>query len=347
MREFLILIKRELKSITKEKTIIFAILIQFFIASFSSIMLVGVMSFYDPASIGENTQVSIDVGVVGDFDSPAVECMWNRKNVQLFPYPDSITAERAFQSHHIDAVMFIPEINDGVVDMKLFLPESDIQSTLILMVLDEPLKTAENYLREANGIRLNYSDFEGRSHASYEFLYSIIIPLLMFFPALIAGSIVIDTISEELENKTLETLWAAPLSLNMILSSKICTATFIALLQCALWAGLLRLNSYMIHNLGMVIMLSVLIAAIASFGAGIIGLRFQDRERSQFIYSIVLLAAVGLSYLFQPSPFSLMTSLAMGNCTAALLEVALYFIPLGIGSAVFFVAGKGLVVARC
>ena len=40
MSGFLALLKRELRSITKEKTIMFAIIVQFFIASFSSIILV-------------------------------------------------------------------------------------------------------------------------------------------------------------------------------------------------------------------------------------------------------------------------------------------------------------------
>ena len=47
MREFLILVRRELKAVRKEKTILFAVFIQLFIASFSSVMLIGVMSFYD------------------------------------------------------------------------------------------------------------------------------------------------------------------------------------------------------------------------------------------------------------------------------------------------------------
>ena len=64
MKEYLTLVKRELKSITKEKTIMFAILIQFFIASFSSIILVGIMAFYDPSSISENSRTNITMGVV-------------------------------------------------------------------------------------------------------------------------------------------------------------------------------------------------------------------------------------------------------------------------------------------
>jgi len=242
--------------------------------------------------------------------------------------------------------MFVPQSNGSTVDMKLFLPESDTQSTLILMVLDEPFKKAENYLREANGIQLRYADLEGKPHTDYEFLYSIIIPLLMFFPALIAGSIVIDTVSEELENKTLDTLWAAPVSLNAIFSSKIFAAILTALAQCVIWVGLLRLNGFPMQNLGAVLTLSIIIAAFVSFGAGIIGLYFKDRERSQFIYSIALLATAGLSYLFNPSPFGLMTRLAIGDHHVGMPEVALYILPLAMVGAMFSLVSKKLVSAQ-
>ena len=69
MSRYLTLLKRELKAITKEKTIMFAILVQFFIASFSSIIMVGIMAFYDPSSIGDNTSVTVRAGVIRDGQS--------------------------------------------------------------------------------------------------------------------------------------------------------------------------------------------------------------------------------------------------------------------------------------
>ena len=346
MNAFVVLVKRELKSIRREKTIMFAILIQLFIASFSSIMLIGVMSFYDPTSIGENANMRLEVGVVGDTQSRIVDFVEDRENVKVVTFGDITDAEDAFRSGKVDTVMYIPQSEGGVVDMRLFLPESDTKSTLILMTLDEPFKKAENFLRQANGIQLNYADIEGKPHTSHEFLYSVIIPLLMLFPALIAGSIVIDTVSEELENKTLDTLWAAPVSLNAIFSSKVCVGIVTAIVQCILWVGLLRLNGFSVENLGSVLCLSILIAACISFGAAIIGLHFKDRERSQFVYSIALLALAGLSYLLDPSPFSLLTRLASGSHYVGLSEVTLYVMPVTIIGAAFFLLSKKLVFAQ-
>jgi len=345
------LVKKELKSIRKEKTIMFAIMIQFVIASCSSIMLVGVMAFYDPSSIGENTNAHINVGVVGDMSSPVFASLGVQKSIRVIPFSndaaDQEAAQMAFQDHKVDAIVSIPPAgNTGTVDMKLFLPKSDAESTIILMTLDEPLKKAENIMRHNNGVQLKYDGLQGKPSTDYEFLYSVIIPLLMFFPALIAGSIVIDTFSEEMEGKTLDTLWSAPVSLNHIFSSKIFAAILTALLQCIIWATLLRFNSFSIHSLGPVLLLSVIIAAVVSFGAGIIGLYFKDRERSQFIYSLALLGAAGISYLFNPSPFSLMTRLAIGDYTVGLGQVILYLIPLVAVAGMFFLASRKLVAAE-
>ncbi len=345
MSQYLVLLKRELKSITKEKTIIFAIMVQFFIASFSSIILVGIMAFYDPSSIGENTRVTIKVGVVGDMRSPMLGYLKDRDiNVKMFS--DFTGAEAAFRSGQVDTVMFIPESRSGVIDMKLTLPEMDIQKTVIFMVLDEPLKRYENYLREANGVQLNYNNIGSKPHTTYEFLYSIIIPILMLFPALIAGSIVIDTISEELENKTFDTLMSAPVSLGQVFTSKISAAVVTAIIQMIMWVGLLRLNSLIIQNLVFVLLLAVIIAAAISIGTAIIALDFKDRERAQFVYSIVLVAVIGGSYFLNPSPFSLITRLAAGDPNMSVVEVALYAVPLIAIGIVFLNVSKKLILAR-
>jgi ABC-type Na+ efflux pump permease subunit len=268
------------------------------------------------------------------------------RNITVKSFSDLTGAEAAFQSGQVDTVMFIPESRAGIVDMKLTLPELDTKKTVIFMVLDEPLKRYENYLREASGVPLNYSNTGGRPHTTYEFLYSLIIPILMLFPALIAGSIVIDTVSEELENKTFDTLMSAPVSLSQVFTAKISAAVITAVIQVVMWIGLLRLNSITIHNPALVTLLAVIIATAISVGTAIIALYFKDRERAQFVYSIVLIAAVGGSYFLNPSPFSLITRLAAGDPNTGTLGVALYIIPLMVAGIMFFNVSKRLILSR-
>lgn len=341
----LTLLKRELKSVTKEKTIMVAIIIQFFVASFSSVLLIGIMSFYDPESIGHSTQVRVDVGVVGNTDSPLLGFL-KGKNLTVVYFYDVDDAEDAFRSGRVDTVIFIPESNNGVVDIKLVLPELDAMQTVILMLLQEPLERYENYLREINGVELRYKDLGGEPHTTYEFLYSLIIPILMLFPAFIAGSIVVDAVAEEFENKTFDTLQSAPVSVNGVFASKVLAAVIISALQCIMWAVLLRLNGLFIQNVGFVLLLSVIVAAFISIGAAIIALYFKDRERAQFTYSIVLIAAAGLSYFIDPSPFSLITRLATGDYYTTGYEVALYAIPLLIIGILCFTVSRKLLATK-
>jgi ABC-type Na+ efflux pump permease subunit len=251
MSIFWAMVKRELKSITKEKTIVLAIIIQLFIASFSSIIAIGLMSFLDPSSIGQNTQIAVRVGIVGDTKSPLAGFLRD-KNLPVTTFADVTRAEQAFHSGQVDTVIFIPKSNTGIVNMKLILPDLDSKATVLLMVLKEPLKKYENYLREMNGVQVKYHNLDGKSPGTYEFLYSLIVPMLMLFPALLAGSIVIDTIAEEIENKTLDTLRATPISLNGILVAKIFAAIITVIVQGIMWAMLLRLNNLYIQNLGLV-----------------------------------------------------------------------------------------------
>lgn len=345
MNAFAAIVKKELRSVTKEKTIMIAISIQLFIASFSSVILIGLMSFYDPDSIGLNAMVHLKIGIMGDANTPLIGFLRDR-HTRVTAFSSPVDAENAFRAGAIDAIVFVPEDDGGVVEMKLFLPESETQSTMILMVLKEPLKRYENDLRERLGVRVRYTDIKGRASTTYEFRYSVIIPILMLFPAFVAGSMVVDSISEELENHTLDTLWSAPLSLNVIFGAKIVAALILAVVQCALWAMLLRFNRIPIHNLGLVLLFAALLAAIIAVGSAFVSAYFKDRERSQFVYSLFTLFSAGMGYFFDASPIALMTRLATGDYTTGILDVAIYAVLLLALLAAFFTTAKKLMAMK-
>jgi len=346
MSPFLAIVRKELRSVTKEKTIMIAIAIQLFIASFSSAILIGMLSFYDPDSIGLNARISIDVGVIGDAGSPLIGFLRHR-NAKVVAFSSPTEAEDAFEAGAIDVIFFIPEAvpedSGGVVDMKLFLPESEAQATMILMVLKQPMKQYENYLRERRGVHIRYTDIQGLPATTYEFRYSIIVPILMFFPAFVAGSMVVDSVSEELENHTLDTLRSAPLSLSAILGAKIAAALVLAVAQCALWSMLLRLNRITIQNLGLVLLLAAALAAIITVGAAFGAVYFKDRERAQFVYSLFIVLAAGLGYFFDASPIMLMTRLATGDYYTGVADVAIYGVLLVVLLAAFFSTAEKLI----
>ena len=113
-----------------------------------------------------------------------------------------------------------------------------------------------------------------------------------------------------------------------------------------MWVGLLRLNDIVIQNAGQVILLGVIIAGAISVITAIMALCFKDRERTQFVYSIVLVALIGGSYFLNPSPFGLITRLSAGDPAMGILQVALYAIPLAVIGLLFMKVSRRLVLTR-
>ncbi len=338
------IMNKELVSVMKEKTIVLAILIQLLIAAFSSVILVGLMSFYDPNSIAQNTNIHFSVGVAGDPDGVFSSYLRESK-FAVSTYASEEAAKEAMRSGIVDAVIAIPA-SEGVVDMQLYMPQSDTSATVFTMLIKEPLKKYENSLREKNGVHVMYTEMGGRQSTTFEFLYSFIVPLLMLFPAFIAGSMIIDSISEEVENKTMDTLLSAPVSLNAVLFGKVAATLFLAAVQCVLWLMLLSVNRLYVQNPLEVLLLALVITAFVTFGSGIISLYFKDRERSQFAYSMLLLAAAGASLFFDPSPLSLMARLAMGDLHVGLLDVAMFIVPLIVLVGAFMMASRRLMTMK-
>lgn len=344
MAGFYAIVNKEIASVLKEKTIVLAIIIQLLIAAFSSVILIGLMSFYDPSSIGQNTNLHFNVGIVDQSGGPLASYLSDAGlNVSTYSSADDAIAK--MRSGSLDSVIIVPA-GTGVVDVQLYLPESDSRSTVLTMVLEEPLKKYENYLREQNGIHVKYTGIKGKSGTTFEFLYSFIIPLLMFFPAFIAGSMIIDSISEEVENKTLDTLLTSPVSLNTVLFAKVTASIFLAIIQCVTWVALLSLNRLYMDNAVLVLLIAFIVSAFVTFGSAMISMYFKDRERSQFAYSILLLTAAGISLFANPSPISLMARLATGDPHVGPLDVAVWFIPLIALVAIFYYASKKLLAYK-
>ena len=345
MGSFYTIINKELSSVMKEKTIVLAIVIQLLIASLSSVILVGLMSFYDPSSIGQNSNVHVSLGVVGDQGSQLIP--WLRDGgFQISTFASMEDAQSAYNKGDIQAILTVPQWSGGTQNMQLYLPPSDSEDTVITMMLEDPLKKYENYLREQNGVQVRYTDVKGRPSTTAEFLYSFIVPMLMFFPAFIAGSIIIDSISEEVENKTLDTLLSAPVSLNSVFGGKIAAAILIAIVQCFAWLILLSLNRLYTQNMALVLLLALIVASFVTFGSAIISLYFKDRERSRFAYSILLMTVWGISMFVNPSPISLIARLAMGDVHVGLYDVLLFALPLLALIAMFFYTSKKLLALR-
>ena len=323
MIPFLAVIKKELASVIRDRTIVISILIQLFIASFSSALLLGMLSLYDSDTILKFSGAGIRIGVVNASDNMLGSLM-SERGLQVNQYATLTDANAAFYRGEVLAIVDTPQDANGLTEIKLYLPESDTVSSLVRMVIQEPLKQYENVLRTQKGIEVRYTNLKGKPSTSFEFVYSVLIPMLMFFPAFVAGSMTVDSITEEVENNTLQTLLSAPLTINGMVGAKIVASVILSILQCIAWLTLLQLNGIAIQNTGWILILALVVAGITSTTAALGAVLLRDRERSQFIYSLMLLAAAAISTLLGLSPITTMSRLAISDAYTSGWNVAVF-----------------------
>jgi ABC-type Na+ efflux pump permease subunit len=317
---FLALVKKELASVVRDRTILIAILLQLFIASFSSGLLLSMLSLYDPDTILRFAGARIRIGVVEAADQP-LGIFLAERGLTVIPFGTLQEAQAAFFEGTINAIVDTPRPTqnngagdaNGLTEIKLYLSDSTARSSLIRTAIQEPLEQYENYLRSRKGIEVHYADLQGEPSTSFEFVYSVLLPLLMFFPAFVGGSLSIDSLTEEVENNTIQTLLSGPLTVNGIVSAKIASVVVLSFVQCGAWLVLLTLNGIAIQNTGWIFVLALIISGITATAASLCAILFKDRERSQFVYALILLVGVAMSNLLNLSPIVTLSRLAIGD----------------------------------
>jgi len=328
--------RRDLSALSREKTIVLAILIQLFIATFSSFLVVGLTSLYDPGSVegGE-----ITVGISGE-ERDRLETAAREAGLNPFVVQDRDDALRAFERGDVDALLTASRVEgaDGVrLDVRATVPAEDLRTTLIVVQVRSMLTELE---RAERLDRVDHLEFvplevpeEGDSSPFFGFTYTILIPLLLFLPPFISGSIVVDSITEEIERGTLELLRVAPVSMTDIVDGKAAAMVVIAPAQALLWLALLWVNGIAIGNvlplLALVTALALLTVVIGVF----LGLVTGTRRQAQLLYSVLVLLLFALAAGLPEHPGRTVALLAVDSATTttflhvagfSALAVALY-----------------------
>ena len=342
--------KKEMGELVSEKTFILSVLIQLFIASFSTFLVIGLTSFYDPTIMGDIEMHGVSVAIVGTEDNELYRLLQESKlNTRL--YSGLTPAYGDFYEHKVDAIIIAPPgppDGDEIMNVDIYLPKSEIKATLISLQLKEPLEEFEQQVRDVRTQRLpGYSPIEinintreiKTSSTYFEFIYVALLPLLVFTPAFISGGLVIDFITEEFERKTMELLLVTPVSMLEIVSGKVLVAVAIVPLQAFAWMALLSANRISIHNFFTILFVVTLIGLILVLASSVISIMFKERGVCQLLYSMALIFLFMVSYLFTNSPLNLVTRLSIDSIGAAesafwiglyaLLAAVLYVLTMG------------------
>ncbi|SDK24944.1 ABC transporter permease [Natronorubrum texcoconense] len=312
--------RRELGSLRSEKTIVLALAIQLVIAGFSSFLVVGLVSLYDPGSAeGYGAEIVIagqDAEDVQQLRALADE----RDGLEPTVAGDRDEAIQAFDDGQFEAVLEVTRDAEDRLVVGVTAADDGLETTLLVVQLQELLESLEHEERVANADALEEPPLtvptEGDASPYVEFTYTVLVPLLLFLPVFISGSIVVDSLIEERSRGTLELLRVSPLSLVDIADVKLLTIAALAPLQAAAWLVLLAVNG---TGIALPAALVVFVSALALLVTGVgtaIALVAPDRRQAQIGYSVGIVAALVIATLLPEHPANTVAKLAIGSPTA-------------------------------
>jgi len=297
----------------REKTIVLAVLIQLFIAAFSSFLLVGLVAVYAPGAVPGG----VDIGVAGEAGSDLAGKIEGEEEWRLREYDSREAAMAAFDDRTVDAVFVAERLDSGVVSVEAIVPDESVRSTVVVVVVREALQAYERERREALATELDRQPVPlpevPDGSPTFTFTYTVLLPLLAVLPAFISGSVAADTITEEMDAGTLSLLLVAPISAAEIVDGKALATIGLAPVQVGAWLALLWANGTAIANpLLIVAFVAALATILVAIGIGV-AVRFPTRQSAQLLYSMLVFLVFGVATLLPESPPNTVAKLALGS----------------------------------
>jgi ABC-2 type transport system permease protein len=314
-----IIAKKEFRGLFNERTILLAVLLQLFIALFSSFLMVGLTSMYDPSSLSQYSRYRYSVGYAGN-DSQVLTYLQNSRDFRVYRMNLS-TGVAALQERKLAAVIYVPDTKPDAVDpvkITLYTLQNDLQSAIVDVKLKDIFLKYEQDLRTIRAGRLDLHPVPLQVPASsggdfYEFVYGLLIPLLVFMPAIIASALVIDLITEEYQHETLETLISTPVTFTEMVWGKVLACELMVPVQAGAWILLLMINGIAIRNAGLILIQVSVTSFILILLGTLTALHYRERTAAQFIFSTALVVVMLLALAVPDNPLNLLTRLAVGT----------------------------------
>jgi len=235
---------------------------------------------------------------------------------------DLSTAVAALKERKLAAVIFVPDTlpdSTDPVKITLYTLQNDLQAAIVDVKLKDIFLKYEQDLREIRADRLKEELIgiqipkTGGGGDFYEFVYGLLIPLLVFMPAIIASALVIDMITEEYQHETLETLVSTPITFTEIVWGKVLACELLVPLQAGAWLILLMINGIAIQNAGLILVQVIISSLILILLGTLTALHYRERTAAQFIFSTALVVVILFALALPDNPLNLLTRLAVGT----------------------------------
>ena len=320
-----VLARREVRSLVSEKTIVLALVIQLFIAGFSSFLVVGLVSLYSP---GDGPSASVDAAVAGDDAGDLQAALATTPGVDVRRYDSPADARTDFRTNVVDTALLTERGDRGRVRVTVLAPDSDIETTVVVTQVRRALRSYEATERAERADSLERVTLTAPPDAGgntyFGFTYTVLVPLLLFLPVFLAGSITVDSLTEELDRGTMELLRVAPVTPTQIVEGKLLSVAAITPVQALAWMLLLELNGTAVRNLPSLLATVVGATLLIVAGGAVLAVAVPDRRIAQTLYSLGALGLFGVAGLTPLSPPNAVARLAVGSpSTAAYATVAL------------------------
>lgn len=328
-----VIASRELKGVFTERTILLAVVIQVFVAGFSSFLVIGLSALVDPDALPASTKPTFATNGTSEFTALLMQ--------RGFPVDRHGTDEdalAAFRRGEVDAVVLVkaPATPADVAEVTLVLPDGDLSATLSLTQAKRVLEDYERRLRDEREDRLAFDpvvvETDARS-GSYSFVYSILVPLLVFLPVVLSGALCADSLTEEVQRNTLPVLLSTPATPADVIEGKLLANVAVTPLLSLAWFLLLGVNGLSVPPLGavLILVLATAIAFLMGLLACAVALATRDRNKAHVIYAAAMFLLLGASLALPVPPVNAVAVLAAGSphAGAVLLVVAVALAALG------------------
>ncbi len=319
-RRIAVIAKKEFRGLYSEKTILLAVLLQVFIALFSSFLMVGLTSMYDPASLSGYSHFRYNIAYAGN-ESPLLGYLENSQDLRV-QRMDLSTAVELLKERRISAVIYAPGTLPGAEDpikITLYTLSNDLQGAIVDVSLKNIFLQYEQDLRTVRAGRLNVTPIPVQIPASagsgdfYGFVYGLLVPLLVFLPGILSAALVIDLITEEFQQGTLETLVSTPVTSAEMVWGKVLTCTILVPIQAGAWILLLSANRIAIDSPALILVHVTLASLLLILIGAVCALYYRERTAAQFVFSTALVVILLLVLALPFNPLNLVARLAVGT----------------------------------
>lgn len=313
-----VIASRELRGVFAERTILLAVVIQVFVAGFSSFLVLGLSALVDPDSLPVSSRPTFGVNGTTDFSD-----LLDEEGYRVIHYESDEVAVAAFRANEVDAVALVdpPENASDVAFVSLVLPDGDLRATLTLTQAKRTLEDYERTLRGERASRLGFQPIVVDTDAkagSYAFVYSLLVPLLVFLPVVLSGALCADSLTEEVQRGTLPVLLSTPATPADVIEGKLLANVAVTPLLSMAWFLLLAANGLPVPVGGalLILLLATAIAFLMGLLACGIALATRDRNKAHVTYATAMFLVLGASLALPTSPVNAVALLAAGSPSA-------------------------------